>query len=234
MQPVRIVVAEDDYLARSGLVALISSVPGMQVVGDGGSATALYALVDSTRPDVVLTDIRMPPTRTDEGIRAAAALRRTHPNLGVVVISHFVEAEYALDLVASGSQGRGYLLKEHLADIDQLTAAIRTVAAGGSSIDPAVVTALMNARRGSDPLATLTAREREVLAAVARGGSNAAIAAELFVTERAVEKHINAIFAKLGLTADSDVNRRVAAVLIYLGGRPFSGGGSTIAARRRT
>lgn len=220
MQQVRIVVAEDDYLARSGLVALLDSVPHFSVVGECGTIDDLLQLVERQRPHLVVTDIRMPPTKSDEGIRAASMLRAMHPGVAVVVISHFVEADYAVSLVQQGSQGRGYLLKENLADVDQLVAAVTTVAAGGSSIDPVVVDSLIRSRRTRGPLAELTARELEVLAAVARGGSNSAIAAEMFITDRAVEKHINSIFAKLDLPAGPDVNRRVAAVLVYLSAAP--------------
>jgi DNA-binding NarL/FixJ family response regulator len=225
MQPVRVVLAEDDYLARSGLVALLATVPEVSVVAECAELDELLAAVPATAPDVVLTDIRMPPTRTDEGIRAAGILRETHPDVGVVVVSHYVDPEYALALVEQGSHRRGYLLKDRLGDVTQLVAAIRTVAAGGSPIDPLVVDALMGrgagARAGGGagaigPLARLTEREREVLGLVARGASNAAIAVELRVGERAVEKHINSIFGKLDLPVGPDVNRRVAAVLLYL------------------
>lgn len=220
MQQVRIVVAEDDYLARSGLVALLDSVPHFSVVGECGTIDDLLQLVDRQHPHLVVTDIRMPPTKTDEGIRAASMLRAMHPAVGVVVISHFAEADFAVALVQHGSQGRGYLLKENLADVDQLVAAVTAVAAGGSSIDPVVVDSLIRSQRTRGPLAELTARELEVLGAVARGGSNAAIGAEMFITDRAVEKHINSIFVKLELPAGPDVNRRVAAVLVYLNASP--------------
>ena len=218
MQPVRVVLAEDDYLARAGLVALLATVPEVSVVAECGQLDELLTAVDRTAPDVVLTDIRMPPTRTDEGIRAAGLLRTSHPDVGVVVVSQFVDAEYAVSLVEQGSHGRGYLLKERLADVGQLVSAITTVAAGGSSIDPLVVDALMGRGTGQGPLGRLTERELEVLELVAGGGSNVAIAARLGVGERAVEKHINSIFAKLDLPAGPDVNRRVAAVLLYLAG----------------
>lgn len=220
MHPVRVVLAEDDYLARSGLVALLATIPEVSVVAECAELDELFAAVASTAPDVVLTDIRMPPTRTDEGIRAAAALRTSHPDLGVVVVSHYVDAEYALALVENGSHGRGYLLKERLGDVAQLVAAITAVAGGGSSIDPLVVDALMARDREHGPLSRLTERELEVLELVARGASNAAIAGQLGVGERAVEKHINSIFGKLDLPVGPDVNRRVAAVLLYLSGHP--------------
>lgn len=242
MQPVRVVVAEDDYLARSGLVALLATVRDVSVVAECAGLDELLAAVGTARPDVVLTDIRMPPTRTDEGIRAAGLLRRSHPSVAVVVVSQYVDAEYALALVEQGSHGRGYLLKERLADVDQLVAAIRTVAAGGSSIDPQVVDTLMGRGPmgrgpGPGPLSRLTERELEVLEQVAQGSSNAAIAGELGVGERAVEKHINSIFGKLDLPVGPDVNRRVAAVLLYLS-RPGAGeprpGGDDLAGPRRS
>lgn len=225
MQPVRVVVAEDDYLARSGLVALLATVSEVSVVAECADLGELLAAVDRHVPDVVLTDIRMPPTRTDEGIRAAGLLRERHRGVGVVVVSQYVDAEYALALVEQGSHGRGYLLKERLGDVAELVAAIRTVAAGGSSIDPLVVDSLMGRGTGQGPLSRLTERELEVLGLVARGASNAAIATQLRVGERAVEKHINSIFGKLDLPVGPDVNRRVAAVLLYLS-QPGAGDGT--------
>jgi len=225
MEQVRIVVAEDDYLARSGLVALLESVPHFTVIGECATIDDLLDQVERLRPHLVVTDIRMPPTKSDEGIRAASMLRAMHPGVGVVVISHFVEPDYAVALVEHGSQGRGYLLKENLADLDHLVKAVDTVSAGGSSIDPTVVDTLIRSRRRQGPLSQLTVRELEVLAAVARGGSNSAIATELFITDRAVEKHINSIFVKLALPAGPDLNRRVAAVLVYLSAAPDGSGG---------
>jgi DNA-binding NarL/FixJ family response regulator len=185
-----------------------------------GVCTSLGELLDSAaaeRPHLVLTDVRMPPTGTDEGIQAATTLRTTHPEIGVVVLSQYADPDYALRLVADGSRGRGYLLKEHVATPGQLVAAIHAVAGGGSYIDPQVVDVMLQARsRSSSPLGFLTAREREVLAAIATGCSNAAIAADFHVTERAVEKHINAVFSKLGLIEDSTMHRRVKAVLLFL------------------
>ncbi len=178
----------------------------------------LLAAVEADPPDVVLTDIRMPPTGTDEGIRAAQTLRETHPEIGVVVLSQYIEPGYALTLLGQGSGGRAYLLKERVSDLAQLVDAIRNVAAGGSVIDAKVVDALVAARATpvDGPLDRLTPRERETLGEMAQGKNNAAIAASLVLSERAVEKHINAIFSKLGLSEEPDVHRRVKAVLLYL------------------
>lgn len=218
---VRIVLAEDNLLVREGVTSLLSTVGDLDVVAVCDDVDSLVAAVAEHRPDVVVTDIRMPPTHTDEGIRAAAALRRSAPGVGVVVLSQFVEPAYALDLLDQGTAGRGYVLKDHVDDIDRLIGAIRTVAAGGSYIDDDVVDALVRgrARIVDSPLTTLSARETEVLAQVATGASNAAVARRLEVSEHAIEKHTSAIFAKLGLTEAADVNRRVAAVLLFLGGR---------------
>ena len=174
--------------------------------------------VDKERPTVVITDIRMPPTGTDEGIRAAEQIRASYPEIGVVVLSQYVEPEYALSLLAKGAAGRAYLLKERVSDIEQLVNAIQEVARGGSVIDSKVVEALVQARtrKADSPLRDLTAREKEVLAAMAEGKNNAAIANGLFLTERAVEKHINSIFSKLGLQEEKDTHRRVRAALLYL------------------
>ncbi|MDP8969778.1 MAG: response regulator transcription factor [Actinomycetota bacterium] len=218
---IRVVLADDNYLVREGVRRLIEDQDGLELVGVCDDLDSLMATVDSEHPDVVLTDIRMPPTGTDEGIRAAETLRGTSPGTGVVVLSQYAEPAYALALLDKGSEGRAYLLKERVSDIEQLTRAIEEVASGGSVIDPKVVETLVAARtRGSDsPLARLTPREREVLAEMAQGKSNAAIAATLFLTERAVEKHINSIFSKLDLSAERDTHRRVRAVLLYLGER---------------
>ena len=216
--PLRLVLAEDGELLRAGVVALLEGYDDVQVVAVATDYDELLAAADQLDPDVVLTDIRMPPTLTDEGIRAAGRLRETHPELGVVVLTQYADAEYALDLVAPGSQGRGYLLKERVANADELVAALREVATGGSVIDETVVGGLVSAgsRRPDSALSRLTLRERDVLTHVARGMSNQAIAATLSVTDRAVEKHINSIFAKLDLPADSPLHRRVAAALVYL------------------
>ncbi len=220
MDKVRVVLAEDNALLRQGVEKLIAQQDGLELVGTADDLPGLLALVEEVEPAVVVTDIRMPPTGTDEGIQAAAHLREHRPEIGVVVLSQYANPEYALALLADGSASRAYLLKESIAGVDELATAIRTVAEGGSVVDPAVVDALVGAsapRRPSD-LDRLTSREMETLAEMAQGKNNAAIAASLFLSERAVEKHTNAIFSKLGLTEEEDVNRRVKAVLIYLGG----------------
>jgi DNA-binding NarL/FixJ family response regulator len=216
--PLRLVLAEDGELLRAGVVALLEGYDDVEVVAVATDYDELLAAADQARPDVVLTDIRMPPTLTDEGIRAASRLRETHPDLGVVVLTQYADAEYALALVEGGSQGRGYLLKEKVANADDLVAALREVAAGGSVIDETVVDGLVSAgsRRPDSAMSRLTPRELDVLTHVARGMSNQAIASTLAVTDRAVEKHINSIFAKLDLPADSPLHRRVAAALVYL------------------
>jgi DNA-binding NarL/FixJ family response regulator len=214
----RVVLAEDNVFLREGLVAVLSHDDRLRLSGVCGSFDELMEQVRVDPPDVVLTDIRMPPTHTDEGIRAAAALRTSHPHIGVVVFSQYVESQFALALFETTTQGRGYLLKEHTGDPTQLVQALESVAAGGSFIDPTVIETLIAARQAapSSPLALLSARELDVLEAAAAGQTNAAIAAMLFVSERTVEKHINAIFAKLGLTEDDGTHRRVKAVLLYL------------------
>jgi DNA-binding NarL/FixJ family response regulator len=216
--PIRIVVAEDNALLRDGLVRLISSVADFELVGSCGTYDDLHELVERTNPDVVVTDIRMPPTGTDEGIRIATALRTTHPETGVVVLSQYASPAYAMALLAEGSHRRAYLLKDRVADVDDLVAAIRQVHAGGAVIDPKVVEQIVGGsiRRSRSPLEHLTKREREILGEMAQGKSNAAIAASLILSERAVEKHTNSIFSKLLLTEERDVNRRVTAVLMYL------------------
>lgn len=215
---IRVVVAEDNFLLREGMTRLLASAADIDVVHSCGTLPELMAAVDSFVPDVVVTDIRMPPTGTDEGIRAATELRRTAPDIGVVVLSQYASPAYALALFEDGSDRRAYLLKDRVAELDDLVAAIRSVSAGGSVVDPKVVEELVRARatRSSSPLARLTLREREVLAELATGKSNSAIAATLYLSERAVEKHSNSIFAKLGLTEEPDVNRRVKAVLVHL------------------
>ena len=216
--PIRVAIAEDNALLRDGLARLISSTGGLELVGTSGSYDELLELVASSNPDVVVTDIRMPPTGTDEGIRAAAALRASHPMVGVIVLSQYVSPAYAVALLAQGSERRGYLLKDRVADVDDLVDAIRVVASGGAVIDPKVVEQLVTSsnRAAKAPIDFLTPREREVLGEMAQGKSNAAIAAALVLSERAVEKHINSIFSKLHLSEERDVNRRVAAVLVYL------------------
>jgi DNA-binding NarL/FixJ family response regulator len=219
---IRVVVAEDSYLVREAVTRLLGTQPDVEVVGACADLDSLFALVESTRPDVVLTDIRMPPSGTDEGIRAAARLRDTHPETGVVVLSQYVEPAYALALLESGSERRAYLLKERVSDVDQLVRAIREVASGGSVVDPRVVEVLVEARlrRTDSPLDHLTPRERDVLGEMAQGRNNAAVAAALGLSERAVEKHINSVFAKLALSEEPDTHRRVKAVLLYLSDRP--------------
>lgn len=210
--------AEDNLLVREGVRQLLSTVSDLDVVAVCTDRDSLMVAVLNENPDAVVTDIRMPPTNTDEGIQVAARLRETSPQTGVVVLSQYSEAEYALKLFAQGAAGRAYLLKERVSDLDQLVNAIREVARGGSVVDPKVVEALIaaRARRAQSPLTTLTPRERQVLSHVAQGQNNAAVAAGLFLTERAVEKHINAIFSKLGLSEERDVHRRVKAALIFL------------------
>jgi DNA-binding NarL/FixJ family response regulator len=218
MNPVRVALAEDNVLLREGISRLVAANEDFELVGVAADLPQLLALAQEQQPDVVVTDIRMPPTGTDEGIRAAAWLREHRPATGVVVLSQYVAPRYAVALLEHGSAGRAYLLKERVASVDELARAIRTVAAGGSVIDSQVVDELVRARSAqrSSGLALLTARETEILAEMAQGKSNSAIAAALFVTERAVEKHTNSIFAKLGLSEERDVNRRVKAVLVYL------------------
>ncbi len=216
--PIRIIVAEDNFLVREGVVRLLAGESDLEVVAACGDYTALLAAADEHRPDVVITDIRMPPTGTDEGVRAANELRERHPAIGVVVLSQYVEPAYALALLEHGSDRRAYLLKERVSDVDQLLRAIHEVVAGGSVIDPRVVETLVEARsrRRDSPLDRLTPREREVLSEMAQGANNAGVAAVLGLSERAVEKHINSLFSKLGLSEEPDVHRRVKAVLVFL------------------
>jgi DNA-binding NarL/FixJ family response regulator len=215
---IRVVLADDSYLVREALDHVLAADDGIEVVATCRDRDSLLAAVETERPDVVVTDIRMPPADADEGLQVAAALRRTHPEIGVVVLSQFAEPRYGLALLEGGSDGRAYLLKERIQHRRQLVAAIETVAEGGSVVDAKVVEALISSRRHAErsPLAELTPRELEILAFVARGHSNQAIADELVLTKRAVEKHINAIFLKLGLTEALDISRRVKAALIYL------------------
>ena len=222
--PIRVVVAEDNLLVREGVRQLLATVPEVEVVAICGDRDSLLAAVEAQKPDAVLTDIRMPPTNSDEGIEVAARLRETSPRTGVVVLSQFSEAQYALRLFDQGASGRAYLLKERVSDPEQLVNALREVARGGSVVDPKVVEALIAARsrKKESALALLTPRERDVLAAMAQGKNNAAIAGALFLTERGVEKHINAIFSKLGLGEEKEVHRRVKAALIFLAEEPPS------------
>jgi DNA-binding NarL/FixJ family response regulator len=217
--PLRVVVADDDYLVRGGIAALLGQLTDVEVVATVSGVETLYAAVEKHKPNVVLTDIRMPPSWEDEGIRAARRIRREHPDVGVVVLSQHAEAEYAMALLEQGVDGVGYLLKERVGDVADLMNALTTVASGGSVIDPKVVQELVAGRRSaadSSPLARLTERETDVLREMATGKNNAAVARALFLSERAVEKHINAVFSKLGLSEEADVNRRVMAVLAFL------------------
>ena len=201
------------------MVRLFERVPEITIVGSCGSLPELLAMVAEHRPDVVLTDIRMPPTGTDEGIQAARAIRATHPGTGVVVLSQYASPQYAIALFEDGSDGRSYLLKDRVSDVHEVADAIRAVAAGGSMVDPRVVDELVRARAGRprSPIDQLTPREREILSEIATGKSNGAIASALYLSERAVEKHSNSIISKLGIASEPDVNRRVKAVLLYLG-----------------
>lgn len=217
--PLRVLVAEDNYLVREGATRLLAVAAGIEVVDAVADLPSLLAAVETTSPDAVLTDIRMPPSQTNEGIQAAQRLRETHPDVGVVVLSQYVEPAFALALFDAGAQRRAYLLKDRLGDVEQLVHALREVARGGSVLDPLVVEAMVSGRmaRRDDPLAHLTVREREVLAAMAEGRTNASIAGVLGLSERMVEKYSNSLFAKLGLREEYDVHRRVKAVLLYLG-----------------
>jgi DNA-binding NarL/FixJ family response regulator len=220
--PIRVVLAEDNLLVREGVRQLLATVPEIEIVAVCGDRDALLSAVEAEKPDAILTDIRMPPTNSDEGIEVAARLRESSPRTGVVVLSQFSDAAYALRLFDPSASGRAYLLKERVSDPDQLVSALREVSRGGSVVDPKVVEALIAARshKKESALESLTPRERDVMAAVAQGKNNAAIAAALFLTERGVEKHINAIFSKLGLSEEKDVHRRVKAALIFLSEEP--------------
>jgi DNA-binding NarL/FixJ family response regulator len=213
-----VVLAEDNSLLRHGLVRLIGAADDIALLGSAADLPGLESLIEQHAPDVVVTDIRMPPTHSDEGIAVAARLRTERPTTGVLLLSQYAEATYALTLLSDGTARRGYLLKERVADVTELVTALRTVAAGGSVVDPKVVEALVQgrARRGDADLERLSAREREVLGQMALGHNNAAIAESLFITQRAVEKHINSIFSKLTLTEETEVHRRVKAVLLFL------------------
>jgi DNA-binding NarL/FixJ family response regulator len=215
---VRVVIAEDSFLVRQGLQQLLAASPSVEVVATCGDLEALLEAIERERPDVVLTDIRMPPTHTEEGIRLAARLRDSHPETGVVVLSQYSDPTYVLSLLEAGSDRRGYLLKDRVHDRGQLVSAIDTVARGGSVIDPKIVEVLVTAKARADrsPLSVLTPREREVLAQIAEGKSNTAIAESLVLTKRAVEKHINSIFMKLGLASAMETSKRVKATLLFL------------------
>ena len=215
---VRVVFAEDNYLVREGTAALLASSDDVELVATASDLDGLLAAVETERPDAVLTDIRMPPTNTTEGIDAARKIREQHPDVGVVVLSQYAEEDYAYELLKDGAAGLGYLLKERVSDLEELVRALNEVAKGGSVLDPRVVETLVarKDRAAHSPLAQLTEREREVLGHMAQGQNNAAIARSLFLTERAVEKHINSLFHKLGLSEEPDVHRRVMAVLAFL------------------
>jgi DNA-binding NarL/FixJ family response regulator len=217
---VRVGLADDSFLIREALTRLLGDDDEIELVAVCADGDELAAAVEACHPDVVILDIRMPPSMTDEGIRLAAQLRRTHPEVGVIVMSAHAEPTYVLALLETGSEGRAYLLKDRLHSRAQLLETIETVARGGSVIDPKVVEALVHgsARRARSPLDALTPREREILVEMARGASNAAIANALHLSKRAVEKHINAVFAKLDLPLSEDVSRRVRAVLVFLAG----------------
>jgi DNA-binding NarL/FixJ family response regulator len=220
--PIRLVLAEDQYLVREGVRRLLEAQDDLEVAAVCDDLESLLAAVEAERPDVVLTDIRMPPGGTDEGIQAATRLRETNPEIGVVVLSQYATPSYAVALLEGGSERRAYLLKERVSDVDQLVGAIRTVAEGGSVMDPKVVDALVaeTSRSDDSPLSQLTPRERDVLREMAEGRNNAAIAATLFLTERSVEKVIHSIFLKLGLTWEEAVHKRVKAVVLYLAETP--------------
>jgi len=213
--PLRFVLADDQFLVREGTASLLAGAPELELVGTAADAPELLEIVEATRPDVVLTDIRMPPTYRREGIVAAHEIRSRHPRTGVVVLSQYADEDYAFALLERGATGVGYLLKERVGDRAELVHALQTVAAGGTVLDPKIVEAVVR-RQTTSPLARLTERERQVLEQMATGRSNAAIARMLVITERAVEKHINSLFAKLGLTHEPDVHHRVMAVLTLL------------------
>lgn len=221
----RVIFAEDNYLVRQGTAALLEAVPDVELVAVVEDVHELLRRVDEHVPDAVLTDIRMPPTLTNEGIAAAKQIRAKHPSVGVVVLSQFVEPDYVFELLEDGVEGLGYLLKERISDVNELVRALGEVVAGGSALDPKVVEGLLRrSTTDQSPLAKLTERELEVLEAMATGRSNASIAKAVFMSERAVEKHITSVFQKLGLSEESEINRRVAAVLAFLeaGGKPNS------------
>jgi DNA-binding NarL/FixJ family response regulator len=212
---VRVVVADDSTLLREGLVRLLEE-GGLEVVGQAADGEELLRKVRAHKPDVAVVDVRMPPTHTDEGLRAAREIRAELPEVSVLVLSQYVEVAYARELLAESAEGLGYLLKDRVADVEALTDAVRRVGAGGSALDPEVVSQMLGRRRDDDPLEQLTPREREVLGLMAEGRSNGAIAAELVVSDRAVEKHVTGIFSKLDLGASSEDHRRVLAVLHFL------------------
>lgn len=211
----RVVLADDAVLLREGLARILQEA-GFDIVGQSTTADDLMLKVRSYKPDVAIVDIRMPPTHTDEGLQAAKEIREKHPATAVLVLSQYVEAEYALELLQESAEAVGYLLKDRVSNVEEFAAAVRRVADGGSALDPSVVAQLVGQRRRDDPLSDLTAREREVLELMAEGLSNVAIGGRLFITERAVEKHVTSIFQKLRLPTAPDTHRRVLAVLAFL------------------
>jgi DNA-binding NarL/FixJ family response regulator len=214
----RIAIAEDNFLVREGVRRMFATESGVEVVGVAADLPELLTIVDNEKPDVVLTDIRMPPQQTDEGIQAAEYCRQHYPDMGVILLSQYAESRYVRVLLAQGTERRGYLLKERIADVDDLMVGVREVAKGGSALDPKIVETLLQVRsrdRGGE-LSRLTRREQEVLAAMAEGHTNSVIAEKLYLSSRGVEKHINSIFSKLGLTGDQQAHPRVRAVLLYL------------------
>ena len=215
MAPLRVVIAEDQVLLRAGLARLLTDA-GIEVVGEAGDAPDLLRKVNAHHPDVAIVDVQMPPDRTDDGLRAAIAIRRDHPDVGVLVLSQFSDERYALDLIGDDATGVGYLLKDRVADLDAFADAVRRVAGGGSALDPEIVALMVGRRRKDDPLQALTPRERDVLALMAQGKSNAGIAEALHVTLAAVEKHVTRIFTKLQLGHEPSEHRRVLAVLTLL------------------
>ncbi len=212
---VRVVIADDSVLLREGLARLLED-SGFEVAGQAGNAEDLLRKVRAHRPDVAVTDIRMPPTQTDEGLQAAQAIRAEMPDVGVLVLSQHIDEGYAFELLQGSAEGVGYLLKDRVTDIEGFTDALRRVGGGGSVLDPEVVAQLLGRRKTDDPLDRLTPREREVLALMAEGHANSGIARKLVVTERAIEKHVTSIFTKLGLSATEEGHRRVLAVITYL------------------
>lgn len=235
--PLRVISADDNYLVRQGTAALLATSTEVDLVESVGDSSSLLAAVNTRQPDAVLTDIRMPPTFTTEGIEVAKQIRSHHPGIGVVVLSQYAEEEYAFELLAEGVSGLGYLLKERISEIDEVVRALHEVARGGSALDPKVVEALLQrgSTQASSPLLGLTEREGEVLRVMATGLSNAAIARSLYMSERAVEKHITSVFQKLGLSEETQVNRRVSAVLAFLeaGGEPGGDAGGPAPPHRR-
>lgn len=215
--PIRVAYADDSFLMRQALEAVLDRLDGVEIVAGCADGDALLAAVEEQRPDVVVTDMRMPPSGDDEGLRIANRVRQRHPSLGVVVLTQYAEPRYGLELLQAGTEGRGYLLKERVNDPGQLHAAIEAVSHGGSVFDPAMVQLLVSGRsRGASALGELTPRERQVLGEMAQGKSNAAIAEHLVLTKKSIEKHVGSIFSKLGLPEEQVVSRRVAAVLLYL------------------